>query len=379
MIYKTMRSPEKILITILLGNIFVNIVVTAISTKLFLFVWGEYGHFIAIAIVSPIIIILCEISPKTIAINNFESISRMVIPFLNIFHKGFLPLRSLLLAFVSGIISLFNLKLDGEQKITEEELDMAIKMGEEEQLINPEEVTFIQNVMRFSKKDAFNVVIPRNKAVFVHYQATIKEAVDIMLDAGVVRAPVYKKNIDDIVGVIDSRELIPHIMGFKKAKYISRFIHDIYHYPEKKELGEFLKEFLTNKIQIAIVVDEYGGTTGVVTLSSIISELMGKDFIMDEQDQKPNIKQIDDQTCIISGEMHIDDVNVHFDESLQSDDSETIAGYIIEKLGHFPKRNEQLITEKYIFKVRHIKKTTIETIEVIVKEGGADRFNYEKM
>ncbi|MDY6933223.1 MAG: hemolysin family protein [Spirochaetota bacterium] len=365
-----MSAPEKILITILVGNLFVNIVLSAISTKLLLNVWSGYGHFISIAIVSIIVIIFCEISPKIISMNNYESLSKMAIPILNGFHKILMPLRELLLVITNGIIKMLNLELEKEKMITEEELDMAIRIGEMRRVISKEEFTFIQNVLRFSKKDALNVMIPRNIAVFIPFNATIEEAVKIFLEAGVVRAPVFKEDRDNIVGVLDSRELVPYVRGYKKAKNINKLIHNIYHYPASKELGELLKEFLMKKIQIAIVIDEYGGTAGVVTLSSIISELMGRDFTLGDKARKSDIRQLDDETCIISGDMQIDDFNFSFSDNIESTDSETIGGYIIEKLGYFPKRKEKLITERHVFKIRNIKKNRIESIELIPRERG---------
>jgi len=364
-----MNTPEKILITILSGNLFVNIIFSAITTKLLLDIWGQYGHFIAIAIITPFIIIFCEISPKVISMNLYKSISIIVIPFLKIFHFLFMPIRELLLSITNTIIKILNLKLKDPKKISEEELDMAIKIGEEERLIDKKEKSFMQNVLRFSKKEASNVMIPRNRAVFIPYNSTIEEAVTIFLNEKIVRAPVFNKDLDDIIGILDSRELIPYSLGYKKAKTIKKFIHETYHYPASKELGDLLSDFLSKKIQIAILVDEYGGTAGVVTLASIISELMGKKFIFEDRDYKPELTKIDDKTYIISGDMQIDDFNFILNEYLESKDSETIGGYIIEKLGYFPKKGEKFLTNKYILKVNHIRKNSIVTIELVSKDN----------
>lgn len=364
-----MHKPEDILVTLLTINLFVNSIISAITTGMLLSLWGEYGHLIAIAVVTPLIIILCEISPKVISINNYEVFSHKIIRVLKFFHLILLPLRISLLGITRAVSRLFSLPHKEEKSITEEELGMAVKIGKAEGLINKEEEAFISNVLRFSKKEAQNVMIPRNKAVFIPYNSTIDEAMAVFLETGAIRAPVYKKNPDNVMGLLDSRELIPYAMGYKKKKTINSLIHKIHHYPASKELGELLNDFLNEKIQIAIVIDEYGGTAGVVTLYSILSEVMGKELIEWKQEKKPDkgIKQINNYISIISGDMQIDDFNIAFTENLKSTESETISGYILEKLAHFPKRSETINLDKHIMKVRLIRKNRIESVEIITK------------
>lgn len=368
LIMRMMSKPQKILITILAGNLFVNIIISAVSTSLLLLIWGEYGHIIAIGIVTPLLIVFCEISPKIIAINSYKNFSKKIVSLLNIFHVILIPVRILLLGITEIIIKILSLKLDQGTSITEEQLDMAVRLGRAEGVINKNEEIFLKNVLRFSKKEAQNVMIPRNKALFIPYNATIDEALDVLLNTETVRAPVYKENPDDVIGMLDSRELIPYALGYKKAKKINKFIHNIFHYPASKELGELLNDFLHKKIQIAIVVDEYGGTAGVVTLSSILSELMGKNFVLWEEKHRveKDVKIIDNAT-VIPGDMQIHDFNFTFKESIVSEDNETVGGYIIERLGYFPKRSETIEIGNYVLKVRHIRKNKIESVELIIK------------
>ncbi len=364
-IARIMARPEKILITILLGNLLVNLIFSAISTILLLDIWVEYGHFISIAIVTPIIIVMCEITPKIISINTHLSFAKKVIPLLSLFHTMLFPLRILLLYFAEIVIKLFKLKSRDDKTITSEELGMAVKMGESEGAIEKHEGAFMKNVLLFSKKEASNIMYPRNKAVFIPYESTIEDALKIFLENGITRAPVYKEDFDHIVGVLDSRMLVPFVMGTRKGHTIKRMIRDIAHFPSSKELGDLLNDFLLKKIQIAIVVDEYGGTAGVVTLSSILSELMGKKFIRREYKIRPAVRKVDDESYIISGEMQIEDFNFNFNENIQTTESDTVAGYIIERLGYFPKRYESIRTKKNILKVKYIRKNRIESVEVI--------------
>ena len=364
-ISNAMADPQKLLITILVGNLFVNLIISTMSAKLLLTNFSkDYGHLISILIVTPLMVILCEISPKILSMNYYERISKKIFPFINFFHFLFFPIRLMILLFTGAIIKLFKLKLV-HKKITEEELGFAISIGEKEGVIDKEEGNFIKNVMNFYKKEASNIMFPRNRSVFVKYGATVKEAMNILIKSNLVRAPVYREDLDYIVGMVDSKELLPYYMGYKKVKNINRFIKKIDFFPASKELNDLLGDFLTKKIQLAIVIDEYGGTAGVVTLKSILAELMGKEFSKWEADSKPDIEQVNENISIIRGEMQIDDFNSNFNSYISSINSDTIGGYIIEKLAHFPKCGEKIIVDEYILKIKSVEKNRIVSIEVI--------------
>jgi putative hemolysin len=373
-IYKLMKEPQKILITILTGNLFANLIFSTVSTELFLNVWHDWGHIISIAVITPLVIIFCEISPKIIALNSYEASSKRLLPLLQFFHVLIFPVRFMLLLFADGMMKLFDLKLT-PRKITKDELGVAVRMGEQLGIIAEGEGRFINNVIRFSQKDASNIMYPRSSAVFLPYGTTIKKARDIFLDAGVIRTPVYRHDLDHVIGVVDSRELIPYFLGHKKARNINRFIQRIHFFPASRELHDLLNDFLSDGIQIAIVLDEYGGTAGVVTLNKILSELLGREMTKWEDDSRRDIRKVVDNVSIISGEMQIDDFNYIFGEQLESRNADSIGGYIMEKISYIPKRGEELRTSKYILRVRYIKKNKIETVEVIqrIRPGEPER------
>lgn len=361
-----MKNPENILITILTGNLFVNLISSAMLTKILLSFFKQYGHFISIVLLTPVIIILCEIFPKILAINSYYAVTKSVVGPLSAIHRLLFPIRFILVGFSNIVIRIFSLKIDETASITKEELDMVITLGTDEGILNKEESNFMKNVLKFSHKEALNVMIPRTKAVFIPIDCSISKAIRIFNDTGAVRAPVYREDIDNVVGVLDSRELIPYVRGYKKSKTIGGLIHDITHYPATKGLDELLSDFLRKKIQIAIVVDEYGGTEGVVTLSSIVSELLGKHEVW-EKIKKPAIRKIDENVWVISGNLQIDDFNDHFDGNIQTKETETIGGYITEVLGCFPEKNTEIIEGKYIFRVKLIRKNRIESVEIIAR------------
>jgi putative hemolysin len=368
-LYTLMKEPQKVLITILTGNLFVNLAVSMISTKYLLSVWPRWGHFVSIMIVTPLLIIFCEISPKIMALSSYESTSRSVLPPLRFFHALLTPVRAVLLLFTGAMIKVFNLKLT-HSMITRDELSHAVKLGEQHGVIGKNEGTFITNVLRFSNKDASNIMFPRSSAVFIPYGSTIPDAMKVFVDSGVIRAPIYRNDFDHVIGFIDSRDMIPYFLGQKKAKSINRFINEIKFFPASRELHDLLNDFLAEGIQIAIVVDEYGGTAGVVTLNKLLSELMGREMTKWEDDSKHDITRIDGNVSVISGEMQIEDFNYLFGERLESRNAGSIGGYIIERLSCIPKRGQELAAGKYILRVRYIRKNKIETVEVVPVTGG---------
>lgn len=357
-----MNYPEKILITLLIGNLFVNLSLTAIATNFMLSYFGHYGHLITIAFVTPLIIILSEITPKIIAINNYHSLSKSVFPYIYLFHKIISPLRYFILFFSDLLIKFLNLNLQ-HSNLTEDELGHVITSGEKQGLINKQESEILKNVIRFTKKEASNIMYPRNQAIFIEYGSSIDEAMALILENEIVRIPVYKNDPDNIVGVIDSRDMISGFIGGRK-KYINKFIRPVDFFPFSKDLNDLLNDFLAKKIQIAIIVDEYGGTAGVATLNSILSALLGKDFGKWENFKRDMVRNIGDDSFLVYGEMQLYDFNTFFNLNIYSSNSDTIGGYVIEQLSSIPEKGESIIIENLELRIKSVIKRTIKTIEV---------------
>jgi len=357
-----MRDPEKILITLLIGNLFVNLSLTAIATNFLLSYFGHYGHLITIAFVTPLIIILSEITPKIIAVNNYLELSKISFPYINLFHKISSPLRYCILIFSNMLIKFLNLNLQ-HSNLTEDELGHVITSGEKQGLINKQESKILKNVLRFTRKEASNIMYPRNQAIFIEYGSTIKDAMASILENEIVRIPVYKNDPDNIVGVIDSRDMISSFLGSRK-KSINKFIRPIDFFPGSKDLNDLLNDFLEKKIQIAIVVDEYGGTAGVATLNSILSALLGKDFGKWENFKRDMVRDLGEGNYNVYGEMQLDDFNSFFNLNIYSSNSDTIGGYVIEQLSTIPEKGDSIHIENLELRIKSVIKRTIKTIEV---------------
>ncbi|HOP29133.1 MAG TPA: hemolysin family protein [Spirochaetota bacterium] len=360
-----MNTPDRILATILIGNLFVNLSLAAIVTNFLLGYFGNYGHFISISVVTPLIIILSEITPKVIAVNTYLNFSRASFPLILLFHKIFYPARFITMKYTDLLTRIFKLDLT-HANLTEEELRFVVNTGEEKGLIDKRESDIIKNVMRFSDKEASNIMYPRNQATFIQYGSSIEQAMEIIIDNELVRIPVYKEDYDDIVGFIDSRDLMASYLGYKKNLKINKFIKPIDFFPFSKVLTELLEDFLKKKIQIAVIVDEYGGTAGIVTLSSILSSLLGKEFGKWENYKKSGIRLIDQDRYIVSGKLQLDEFNLFFNEKFTSNNSDTIGGYVIEQLNFFPTKGEKIQLNDIEITVKTVSKRKIMTLDVYV-------------
>jgi len=363
----TMTEPDKILITILIGNLFVNITISSLTTTIMLKYFNNYGHILSIILITPLIIILCEITPKVVAIYFHLGISKITFPLLSLFHKIITPLRRIIMFFTDMLIKWFNLELK-HSSITEDELGHVIIKGEEQGILDKKESDIIKNVMRFSKREASNIMYPRNHSIFLPEGCGIVKAMKIITENDIVRVPVYRNDFDNIIGVIDSRDIISPYLGLQKSRNINKYIKPIDFFPFSKDLNELLNDFLAKKIQIAIILDEYGGTAGIATLNSILSAILGKEFGKWETYKKNEVRNIGTGHYIAYGEMQIDLFNSFFNVEFRSSNSDTIGGYLIEKFENFPDKGESITIDHMAIKIRTIRKRKIELIEIFTSE-----------
>lgn len=362
-ISRYMSEADKVLITLLTGNLFVNLSLTALATSFLLSYFGHYGHFISIAFLTPVIIIFGEISPKIMSIHSYLEVSRYAFPVYRIFHKILSPVRYIIILVTDIVIKVFNLKLE-HSMLTTEELGHVVSSGEKLGLIDKKESDIIKNMLRFTRREASNIMYPRNQALFIQKGSSISEAMNIFIEYEIVRLPVYGEDFDDIIGMIDCRDILSCHLGYKKNRTIDKFISPVEFFPFSKDLSELLNDFLLKKIQLAIIVDEYGGTAGVVTLNALLSSLLGSGFGGGDTPKKFNIKPVDDNMFIVSGDTQIDEFNSFFNTSFSSSNSDTIGGFIIERSVNFPVKGDIINTDTLEFKVRNITRRKIRTIEI---------------
>ena len=303
-----------------------------------------YGQTIAFILVtfalSYVTLVLGELVPKRIALQNPESVALKSSKIIAIASKLFYPfvrLLSLTTVLVLKLIGKYS--EDVEEKISEEELKSYIRVSSQQGVINSQGEEMIVNIMSFDDKIAREIMTPRTSIYMIDYDEFSVDTINDLLEEGYSRVPVYKDSIDNILGTVYIKDLF---LEYKRNNYkdinIDNCIKDCYYVPETKKIDILLKELQENKNYLAILIDEYGGFSGMVTVEDIVEEIVGE--IEDEYDEKlPEIQKISDNEFIVDGSMDIDDVNEHIGTYLYSDKHETISGLIIENLDFIPSDN----------------------------------------
>ncbi|MEE9474189.1 MAG: hemolysin family protein [Candidatus Hydrothermarchaeaceae archaeon] len=353
-----LERPNRLLATILVGNNLVNVGIAAIITSMSIIFFGNRGVGIAIGTATLLILIFGEITPKSFAAKNAERVSLFVAWPISVLVKLFYPFVRGIVLIISPIIRI----LGGEVKrpfVTEEEIKLLVDLGEKEGTIEKEEKEMIRGVFKFGDTTAKEVMVPRIDMSCIDGDAPVKEAKKVALETGYSRTPVYDGSIDNIVGFLFTKDLLNVDKEDTKVKDIMR---QAYYVPETKKLDEILNEMQEGKTQMAIVVDEYGGTAGLVTLEDLVEEIVGE--ILDEKEEFP-IKIIDDTTAVINAKTSISDVNEALSTSLPEDDFGTVGGLVFNTLGDIPVVGEKVEIGNVTLIVDRMRSRRISWVKVI--------------
>ncbi len=329
------REPEKLLTSILIGNNLVNIAAASVATAVAIQIFGNKGVGIATGIVTFLILVMGEITPKSIATRNAEKISLTLAKPIKLLIKILTPAIALL-----TFVTLPIVKKSGKTKhiVTEEEIKLLVEMGEKEGVIERKEKEMIKGVFEVGDMVAKEVMVPRVDMVCIELNSSLKEALELIRKTGFSRIPVYKENRDNIVGILYAKDVLRNLDRQVKIEEIMR---QAYFVPETKKLGELLKEMQQKKLHMAIVVDEYGGTAGLVTMEDILEEIVGE--ILDESEMEEEmIKQIDENTWMVNARARIDEINEALDLQIPEEEFETIGGLVFNKLGKIPKAGDSI-------------------------------------
>ena len=307
-------------------------------------------------------LVLGELVPKKIAMNKSETIAFSVVGFLLGFKKVMTPVIFILTKSTNAVTRLLHINPNAmKEQVTEEEIRMMVDVGEEKGVIEESQRDMINNIFEFDDIDVRDVMQHRTEIAAVACNAPLSEAVEIAMEEGYSRIPVYEDDLDNIIGIIYVKDLLrftgKHIPATATARDIMRAA---YHIPESKRCGELFTEMTEKRIQMAIVVDEYGGTAGIVTLEDLLESIVGN--IQDEYDnEEEEITVVNENTFTIDGTCDIDEVEEMLDTNLPAGDYDTLGGMIMSLLGRIPEENEQPSVEVsgFIFTVMSIEERRI--------------------
>lgn len=354
------QHPQNFFSTMLIGNNIANIAFASISAVLLstIFYLDEFE----ILIISTVVVLFFgELIPKYLAreiADRFILLSSIPLRIISFILYPFVKLITWMSSFLTqqvpsneiGINSLFN----------RETIDSLVKESHEAGIVDRKESDIISKVLNLGDQRVYEAMRPRTEIVGVEITQSIDEALSIFIDSGYSKLPVYEESVDNIRGVIYSYDI------FKAPENVQAITRKILFVPETKKSFEMLNEFLSNRISIAVVVDEFGGTAGLVTMEDIIEELFGE--IRDEYDVEEDIcRKIADNTYLINGKVEVDFINEKYNLKLPTGDYETIAGYIITSLGRIPIQGENVKIDHFNFLVARASNKNIEVVKLIIE------------
>ena len=367
------NAPERLLSTILLGNNLVNVAFTALVTVLIVSAIGEGRGVLVATVVGTISLLLVgEIVPKTIAIRHAERVAFFYAKPLKWTETLFLPVVLVL----QWMTRRLNLMLSGTVSstlITEGEFRTLIDIGEAEGTFEPAEAEMLENVFRFGDMQVREVMTPRNEMVSIQRGATLREFLRIYGEYSHTRFPVFKESIDDIVGIISAKDILKAMStrGIEYDESVTDVIRDAYFVPETKMIAELFDELRQSGNQMAMAIDEYGGLAGLVTLKRLSEEVVGP---VGEEGEGPEeeFEHIDENTFQVDGSMSIDEANEELVIDLPEGEYETIAGFVLDLLGHIPVQGEQFEYGNLKVEITAMDHLKIETIKLTKTESNVD-------
>ena len=320
-------------------------------------------------LLSYITLVFGELIPKRLALRKSEKIALFSIGIIITISKIFSPFVKFLTFSTNTVLSLLKMKDDNlEEKVSKEEIRSLVEVGREHGIINDIEKEMIENIIEFDEKIAREIMIQRTKVFLVDKNITIEELFAKKEIGRYSRIPVYDGEADNIIGVLFTKELMmeAYKKGFENV-ILSDILQEVYFVPETKNVNELFNELQIEKKHIAMLIDEYGGFSGIVTLEDLIEEVMGN--IYDEYDAvDSSIKKLSTDKYLVNGELFLNDINDYFDIELDSKHYDTLSGLLIEKIGYIPEDNEDIppvIIGNLSFKPQRVKDKKIEKILIV--------------
>jgi CBS domain containing-hemolysin-like protein len=348
-ISKFKQDQHNTVITLLIGNNIVNTGAAALATKITFDYASRFGliegYAIAIATgtMTFLLLIFGEITPKTLAVKKTEQFALFGARIFVFFNFIFTPLRWFFEAIAGLILGIFGISLKETHYYSAGEIKEFVEMSHEEGAIKESEKEMIHNVLDFNDIAVSEVMTPITKVIAIESQRTIRDILKLLVRDNFSRIPVYDTHLEDIIGVIYIKDLLPYIEKGQLDVKVKDVRRKIVHVPSSKKISTLLHYFKSKKEHIAVVVNEYGNTLGIVTLEDVLEELVGE--IQDESDdeEENNIKRVDENTIVVPGTTNIDDINELLNTHIKEDPHyQTIAGYISHNLGRIPKKGRVL-------------------------------------
>ena len=361
-------NPGKMLSAILIGNNIVNLSASSISTSLAIHLFGNTGAGIATGILTFLILIFGEVTPKTMATIKADSMSLTAAAPIGFLMKILTPVIFIINKLSLGLMFLLHVNIkDAQKKMTEEELRTIVDVSQENGVIEHEDRDMIHNLFDFGDAEAKEIMVPRIDMTFVQADATYQEVLDIFRQDMFTRLPVYEDSTDNVIGIINMKDFL--LQNDTPEFSVRNLLREPYFTYEHKNTADLFLEMRKSSISLAIVLDEYGVTAGLITLEDLLEEIVGE--IRDEYDadEEDDITRISDREFYVLGSANLNDVSEALSLHFTSDDYDTIGGYCLGLLDHLPEKNEIILTDNNILlRIDRMEKNRIERIYIRLPE-----------
>ena len=368
---KIVENVAPYLNVVLLLTLVATIGGTTLATILTVRHLHHWGEWVATAGMTVLLFVFAEVTPKTFAVQQTDRVALRVAPLIVGLTRAVGPVARVLIGVANVLMP--GKGLPQGPFVTEEEIRAMAEVASEEEAIQEEEKDLIHSIFEFGDTLVREVMVPRPDMVAAPIDSGLRAVLDLMLKHGYSRIPVYKGTIDDIVGVVYAKDVLRHMHAGKESVAVENLMREAYFVPETKKVSELLREMQARRVHIAIVLDEYGSTAGLVTIEDLLEELVGE--IADEYDrEEPQIEPVDGKTYRVNGRLTIDEVNELLDVELPHDEWDTVAGLMYGLLGSVPTQGETVTFDNLTFTAekvqgRRIAKVLIRRLQLDPQEG----------
>ena len=363
-------NQNKLISSLLVGNNIVNIGSSALATKMATEAFGNAGVGIATGIMTLLVLVFGEVIPKNLAAAHAETWAMFIAPFIRLVSFVLTPVVFLLTKLSDFVVHFSKSDDEEDPTITEDEFKILVNVGQEEGVLDESESEMINSIFEFDETVVKAIMVPRIDIVAVDVEDSINEALRIIVDGGHSRIPAYEESIDNIVGILYAKDIFAHLDADFDTMKVKELLRPAYYIPETKKVSDLLNELRLKKVHMAIILDEYGGTNGLVTIEDLIEEIIGD--IQDEYD-------VEDDLIVMHGEDHlvadarapIGDVEDAFDveldeEILEDSEADTIGGLAFEHLGGIPAVGDEVTVGRFLIRIVDVSGRRISKVEILL-------------
>ncbi|MBD3414767.1 MAG: DUF21 domain-containing protein [Candidatus Aminicenantes bacterium] len=365
-IRRLLNSPRRLIITILLGNEFVNISISTISAGMIMHIFNQDMPWINIGIVLPVLLLFGEITPKTIAIYNNEKFSSFVVSPLSLFETLITPLRWLIKKISDIVVNVFvKESARKESLLTEDIVKTIVEEGEKEGVLDDLEKKYIFKIFDFGDTTIDEVMTPHSNLFCLPFEMPLREMIQKIKQSHYSKVPIYRENRDNIIGILFATDLIGLTQQEIKdsEKTLRQILREPYFTPVNKRADELFRTFQRKKMSFAIVLDEYGGIQGLVTMEDLLELIFG-DISDEYEKEKKHHQKINPNTFKVKANMPIEKFNKLIGARIQSKEMETIGGFLFSLFGELPKEKANIEYNDLLFTVDQVIKNRIDTLLV---------------